>query len=86
MLLKNAIADARELAATAAAEAHITVQSVRLLRIGGLGRSSRPYELDESVVAARFYHNVLTFKVRDKLASTIHVSVSVVVEYDCEPK
>ena len=85
-LLKNAIVDARELAATAAAEAHLTVQSVRLLRVGGLGGSSRPYELDESMVRGRFYQNVLTFKVRDKLESTIHVSVSVVVEYDCEPK
>ena len=86
ILLKNAIADARELAATAAAEANLTVQSVRLLRVGGLGTSSRPYEFEESVVPGRFYQNVLTFKVRDKLASTIHVSVNVVVEYDCEPK
>ena len=85
-LLKNAIADAHESAAAAAAEANLAVRSVRSLRVGGVGASSRPYELEESVVVDRFYQNVGAFKVRDKLASTIHVSVSVVVEYDCEPK
>jgi uncharacterized protein YggE len=84
-LLKEAIADARELAVTAAAEANLKVQAVRSLKVGGPGASSRPYELNESVVVGRFYQNVGAFKVRDKLASTIHVSVNVVVEYDCEP-
>lgn len=85
-LLKDAIADALASATTAAAKANVTVQAVRSLKVGGVGASARPYELDESAVPGRFYQNVSAFKVRDKLASTIHVSVSVVVEYECQPK
>ncbi|MEW6444286.1 MAG: SIMPL domain-containing protein [bacterium] len=88
ILLKEAIADAREFASTAAAEANLKVQSVRALTIGGPDVSSRPYELGEEVAAtSRYYGNVSkAFTVRDQLASKIHVSVKVVVEYDCEPK
>ena len=83
-LLKDAIADSRELAATAAAEANLTVKSVRSMRIGGLGDSARPYGLEELMIAGRYYQNVQTFKLRDTLTSRIRVSVSVVVEYECE--
>jgi uncharacterized protein YggE len=87
-LLKQAIADAREFASTAAAEANLKVQSVRSLRIGGPGASSRPYELNESVTVEPDYYGNRSraFSVHDELASKIHVSVKVVVEYDCEPK
>lgn len=85
-LLKSAIADAHESAAAAAAEANLRVQAVRSLRVGGVGAASRPHALEESMVVDRLYQNAPAFKVHDKLASTIHVSVTVVVEYDCAPK
>jgi uncharacterized protein YggE len=88
VLLKQAIADAREFAAIAAAEAHLDVRSVRSLRVGRPGSESRPYELDETVtVSAEPYgYRRRGFSVSDELASTIRVSVRVVVEYECEPR
>jgi uncharacterized protein DUF541 len=88
VLLKQAIADALAFAVTAAAEANLKVKSVRSLRVGGPDASRRPYELTESVTADLYDDKVpaRAFRVQDKLASKIKISVKVVVEYDCEPK
>jgi len=87
-LLKQAIGDAREFATTAAAEGNLKLQSVRSLRIGGLGDATRPYDLNESVTVNADYYGSRTraFSVHDDLVSKIHVSVKVVIEYDCEAK
>jgi hypothetical protein len=86
VLLRQAIADAREFAAIAAAEAKLEVRSVRFLRVGRPGAESRPYELEEAITVGAGLEGLTRrgFVVRDELASTIRVSVRVVVEYECE--
>lgn len=89
VLLKEAIANSREFAATAATAGNLTFRAVHSIHIGGPS-DPRSYELTEMVtVQSDSYYPFArskAFVVRDQLAATIHVSVSVVVEYDCAPK
>ena len=82
-LLKQAVADAGEFAATAAAEAKLSLHSPRSVRIAESGASSRPLALNESFMGGLDIRS-RSFSVYDTLQSNIRVSVSVVVQYECK--